>query len=140
MSEPSQLLPEVSSEERRRQLKLLLRKKAERSRSFPLSFAQQRLWILEQLDPANPVYNIPLAIRLRGPLDLNALNATLNEVIGRHESLRTRFALLDEEPVQVIDDVGRQTLNVIDLQHLDAAARDAEAMAQAVEEAKRPFR
>jgi amino acid adenylation domain-containing protein len=68
----------------------------------PLSFAQQRLWFLEQLEPGSLAYNIPFAFRLNGPLDVAALQRALNEIVRRHEVLRTTFVLADEEPVQVI--------------------------------------
>ena len=79
-----------------------MRKKAARSRTFPLSFSQQRLWLLEQLDPGNPVYSIPLAMRLSGALDVAALGRTLNELMARHESLRTRLPELERS---YLDDV-----------------------------------
>ena len=140
MSEHSPLTAERSPQDRRSQLKSLLRKKLEKSRSFPLSFAQQRLWILEQLDPANPVYNIPLAIRLKGPLDQQALNATLDEVVSRHESLRTRFVLRDEDPIQIVDPHAQQKLTFVDLQDVNPESREAAAMSHALEEARCPFR
>jgi amino acid adenylation domain-containing protein len=129
-----------SPQDRRRQLEALLQKKAEKSRSFPLSFAQQRLWLLEQLEPGNPIYNIPLVIRLTGELDVAALNRTINEVVVRHESLRTRIAVTNDQPVQVVDAPKRHELPIVDLQHLDPAGREAEALAMATAEVRKPFR
>ena len=68
----------------------------------PLSFAQQRLWLLDQLQPGNSAFNLPWLVRLRGALDVTALQAALNALVARHESLRTRFAASNGEPVQVI--------------------------------------
>ncbi|MGD0900818.1 MAG: condensation domain-containing protein, partial [Thermoguttaceae bacterium] len=127
-------------DDRRRQLAALLRKKAERSRRFPLSFAQQRLWLLDRLDPGNPVYNIPLAMRLSGPLDLDALGRTFNEVVARHESLRTKIIVVDDQPVQVVEAARPQNLAMVDLEHVKPAEREAEARARAAAEARKPFR
>ncbi len=69
---------------------------------IPLSFSQQRLWFLHQLDPTTPMYNIPAAVRMRGRLDLKALDLTLNEIVRRHEALRTRFCFVDGHPAQMI--------------------------------------
>ena len=71
---------------------------------LPLSFAQQRLWFLDQLAPNNPFYNSPRAVRLEGRLDLDVLERVINEIVRRHEVLRTRFEVEDGEPVQVIDE------------------------------------
>src|SRR5262245_37013591 len=69
----------------------------------PLSFAQQRLWFLDQYEPGiNSVYNIPSALRLRGSLNIGALERSVNEILRRHESLRTTFSMVDGEAVQVI--------------------------------------
>src|SRR5437763_6377225 len=68
----------------------------------PLSFAQQRLWFIHQLQPESPAYNIPAALRLTGPLDAEALEASLSEIARRHVALRTTFAARDGDPVQVI--------------------------------------
>ena len=69
---------------------------------MPLSFAQQRLWFIDQLEPGNPVYNTPRGVRLRGTLDIAALESALTELVHRHEALRTTFRDLHGEPVQVI--------------------------------------
>src|SRR5688572_24602984 len=68
----------------------------------PLSFAQQRLWFLDQLESDNPVYTISAAIRCTGPLSMAAMEQSLNEIVRRHEALRTTFAVADGQPVQVI--------------------------------------
>ena len=106
---------------------------------LPLSFAQQRLWFLDQLAPGNPVYNIPWVMRLAGPLDVAALEAALGEVVRRHEVLRTTFSTVGEKPVQVIAPALVLTLGVTDLRHLPAAERAAEAGRLATEEGRRGF-
>ena len=106
---------------------------------FPLSFAQERLWFLDQFEPGSPFYNIPAAVRLTGKLDVVALERTLNEIVRRHEVLRTTFATVNREPVQVISPARMLSLPVIDLQDLPQTRREAEAMRLATEEARRPF-
>jgi natural product biosynthesis luciferase-like monooxygenase protein/amino acid adenylation domain-containing protein/FkbM family methyltransferase len=106
---------------------------------IPTSFAQQRLWFLDQLEPGTPVYNIPTAMRLEGCLQLSVLERSLNEVVRRHESLRTRFAAVDGEPVQVIAPAVKLALPLLDLQHLDPAAREERVRELAGEEARRGF-
>src|SRR5262249_26966481 len=69
---------------------------------LPLSFAQQRLWFIDQLEPGSPVYNIPFLLRIEGPLAAPVLALCLGEVVRCHEALRTVFAVHDSEPVQVI--------------------------------------
>ena len=68
-----------------------------------LSFAQQRLWFFDQWEPGSIVYNLPAALRLQGPLNVSALERAFNEVVRRHEGLRTTFGLIDESPVQIIN-------------------------------------
>jgi amino acid adenylation domain-containing protein/non-ribosomal peptide synthase protein (TIGR01720 family) len=105
----------------------------------PLAFAQQRLWFLDQLAPGTAVYNNPTAVRLIGPLDSAALERGLNAVVGRHESLRTTFATLNGQPVQVIAPELTLSLQINDLQHIALNQREAAAQHLADAEARRPF-
>src|SRR5262245_34209502 len=107
--------------------------------SLPLSFAQQRLWFLDQLLPANPFYNIPAALRLTNPLNVSALARSLNEIVRRHEALRTAFATVNGVPVQIIASELQLALPVTDLRHLLASEREAEALRLARAEAEQPF-
>ncbi|HZL96140.1 MAG TPA: condensation domain-containing protein, partial [Vicinamibacterales bacterium] len=91
------------------------------------SFAQRRLWFLDQFTPGHTVYNLPVAIRLRTPLNIGALERSLTELVARHEVLRTTFDDEDGEPVQVIAPAGPVSLPVVDLQHLPPEARQQEA-------------
>ncbi|MBI5650956.1 MAG: hypothetical protein HZC40_11015 [Chloroflexi bacterium] len=70
--------------------------------ALPLSFAQQRLWFIDQLEPHSPLYNIPAAVRLTGALDAAAFARALNEIARRHEILRTTFARVNDQPAQII--------------------------------------
>jgi amino acid adenylation domain-containing protein len=107
--------------------------------SYPVSFAQQRLWVLHQLDPASPAYNMPESIRLGGPLDLHALEESLNEIIRRHEVLRTTFRTTDDGPVQVVAPHQKVSLTHVDLTELPSAEKEAEARRMAEIEALSPF-
>ncbi|MHC5738122.1 amino acid adenylation domain-containing protein [Nostoc sp.] len=110
-----------------------------RSGNLPLSFAQQRLWFLDQLIPNNPFYNIPLALHLTGSLKLAALKQTFNEIVRRHEALRTTFVIQLGQPVQVINPTLTITLPVIDLRQLPQAEREIQARRLTTQEAQRPF-
>jgi amino acid adenylation domain-containing protein/non-ribosomal peptide synthase protein (TIGR01720 family) len=105
---------------------------------FPTSFAQQRLWILDQLVPGNPFYNIFSALPLQAQ-NAAALERSLNEIIRRHEALRTTFTTIDGQPVQVIAPVLKLTIPVVDLRGIPAAQRGVELRRLAQEEARRPF-
>jgi hypothetical protein len=105
----------------------------------PMSFAQQRLWVLDQLDPNRPIYNVPDTYYFKGRFDLDALERSLTELIRRHEGLRTTFQLIDGEPVQVIDAPQPLKLNIIDLSQLRRKQREAEARRLANEESQLPF-
>ncbi len=111
----------------------------ERKEPLPLSFAQQRLWLLDQLEPGSPLYNIAVALRIDGPLQAGALALSLGEVVRRHEVLRTVFAARRGSPVQVIVPAAPFELPVVDLSALPERAREAAALALAGEEAGRPF-
>ena len=104
-------------------------------RPAPLSFAQQRLWFLAQLDPSSAVYNLPLAVDLRGDLDVPCLTAALREIVRRHEALRTTFHVIGAEPVQVVGGAEGVLLPVVDL----SGAPGGEARRLTAEDAGRPF-
>ena len=106
---------------------------------FPASFAQQRMWFFDQFEPGSPGYNIPSAVRMTGRLNVAALEQALNEVVRRHETLRTTFAVQDGQPVQVISPALQLKLTVTDLQHLAETEREAEAMRLVEAEAREPF-
>jgi len=108
-----------------------------RDGALPLSFAQQRLWLIDQLEPGSPLYNIPVALRVEGPLDPGVLALCLGEIVRRHEVLRTVFAAVDGAPAQVIQPAAPFGLPVIDLSGLPQGEREAVALAG--EEALRPF-
>ncbi|MBV9107846.1 MAG: amino acid adenylation domain-containing protein, partial [Gemmatimonadetes bacterium] len=105
----------------------------------PLSFAQERIWFLDRLQPGGASYNLPIALRLSGALHAPALERALGEVVRRHEPLRTTFAERDGSPVQVVAPFAGFRLPVEDLSALDADAREALAAARANAEAARPF-
>ncbi len=111
----------------------------ERTDTLPLSFAQQRLWFLDQLESNSPLYNIPRAVRIAGPLNIDALQSSLDTIVVRHEALRTSFALADGNPVQVIAEHRSVELPVIDLGELPAVDRRAEVERLCAQEARRPF-
>jgi amino acid adenylation domain-containing protein len=111
-----------------------------RDRSLPLSFAQQRLWFLDQLEPASPLYNLPLALRIEGELATAALTAAFEAIVQRHEALRTVFALgASGEPFQVVRPPEPFLLPLVDLSSLPAGVREALARGLAVDEAQQPF-
>lgn len=101
-----------------------------------LSFAQRRLFFIDQLFPNSPAYNMPAAVRLRGPLQVNVLEQSFNEEIRRHEILRTRFALASGEPVQVVSPAAPVSLSLIDLSETDG---EPVARELAKQQGRRPF-
>jgi hypothetical protein len=107
--------------------------------SAPLSFAQKRLWFLDQLESERAIYNICEAIRLHGSLQVTALERSFNEVVRRHESLRTTFVIEEGEPIQLITPTLTLPLFVVDLTDLAESTREAEAQRIINEEAGRPF-
>ena len=146
-SQTSHNLNELSANERAALVMRLKKKSAEvtpdesisRREDFgpvPLSFAQQRLWFLEQMGQTH--YIIPANSRLSGPLDVQALERSLNEIVQRHEALRTTFTTIDGQPMQVIAPRSPLTLPVLDLSQLPNDERDAETK-RLTNEALRPF-
>ncbi|MBW3569781.1 MAG: amino acid adenylation domain-containing protein [Gemmatimonadetes bacterium] len=105
----------------------------------PVSFSQQRLWMLDRMDPGRAAYAVPLALRLRGALDVDALRRAFAELVARHESLRTVFRWLDGGPMQVILPCGDLPVESIDLTSVDAADREAELRRRIVDEVVAPF-
>jgi amino acid adenylation domain-containing protein len=104
----------------------------------PLSFAQQRLWFLDRLQPGSRAYNMPLDLRLSGPLRPAVLQRSLAEVVRRHAAFRTTFHGASD-PVQVVRPAAGWTLPLIDLEALDPGLREAEAARLALAEVRRPF-
>ena len=92
----------LSVAEKKRLLADLLQQQQRQPHRAPLSFAQERLWFLAQLEPDNPSYNVPVALRLHGDLNVVALENSINAIVARHETLRTKFAAVDGEPFQVV--------------------------------------
>ena len=113
--------------------------RAPRDQELKLSFAQQRLWFLDQLQPDSPFYNIPAAIRLTGPLNLTAFEQTLNEIVRRHEVLRIAYLIVDGQPMQVVTPADTLNVPVIDISHLPEAEREKELQRLIEDEAQRPF-
>ncbi|MCB0167536.1 MAG: amino acid adenylation domain-containing protein, partial [Anaerolineae bacterium] len=110
-----------------------------RTQTLPLSFAQQRLWFLDQLEGPNPTYNLPAAFKLSGPLNIPAFSASLNTILHRHEILRTTYYEMDGEARQRIDPQAKFDLPVVDLQALPAEAQALELQRLAQTEALQPF-
>ena len=107
--------------------------------SFPLSFAQQRLWYFDQLVPNSFVYNIPAAIRLTGKLDVDALEQSLNQIIRRHETLRASFKIEKAQPVQIVTPVVHLALARIDLRPLPETEQEEGVQHLAVQEMHQAF-
>ncbi|WP_141333042.1 non-ribosomal peptide synthetase, partial [Myxococcus sp. AB025B] len=112
---------------------------APRTGELPLSFAQQRLWLVDQLEPGSSAYNIPSALRLRGALNVAALERAFTALVERHESLRTTFLARDGEPIQVIHPARAFVLPIVELGILPTEEREERAVRLATEEAQRPF-
>ena len=142
----------IFSPERREVLKRLLEKDGvatkqvgiprwggDRSRA-PLSFAQHRLWLIDQMQPNSFGYNMPLALQMSGVLNVDALERSLSEVVRRHESLRTSFQVAEgDQPIQLVAPPASFQLPCIDLENLPEAERQVAVMRLAIEEAQLPF-
>ncbi|HEX8273248.1 MAG TPA: condensation domain-containing protein, partial [Longimicrobiaceae bacterium] len=139
MSDTTGVADGLSSEEKRRRLAEILRRRVGESRSYPVSFAQQRLWFLDRLEPGSAAYNLPSAVRLEGPLRADVLERALAEVVRRHGSLRTTFSTLNGEPVQTVAPAGEPRIRVEELSGLEPEERRARVSALAAEESRQPF-
>jgi amino acid adenylation domain-containing protein len=106
---------------------------------LPLSFAQDRFWFLNQLEPDNPAYNRPFALRLTGPLHATALELALSEILRRHETLRATFSSVEGRPVQIVTPAQPLNLAVVDVSGLSPLKREARARQLVTEETQRPF-
>ena len=114
-------------------------RRASREGGLPLSYAQQRLWFIHQLEPESAAYNMPQTLRVKGALNVSAFGRSLSEIVRRHEVLRTRFEVRDGQPVQVIEEVGEVELPVWDLRGLAEEEREKCAREIGRQEAARPF-
>ncbi|MGP0067609.1 MAG: amino acid adenylation domain-containing protein [Isosphaeraceae bacterium] len=112
---------------------------AARVSPLSLSFSQEALWFLDQLAPGQPTFNVTAAVRIAGPLDLGALQRSLDELVRRHESLRTTFVAIGGTPHQVIARSLRIALELVDLTTLRPGDREAEARRRAIDDSRRPF-
>lgn len=139
MSSATNRLHDLSMEEKRAVLARLVSEQSQKPRSFPLSYAQERMWFLDQLAPGSTLFNVDTSIRLAFPVDANALERSINEIVRRHDSLRTTFVTVGGTPAQVVAPSLTVQMPVLDLGNLPATEREQEANRLANEEASRPF-
>src|SRR6185369_3849104 len=118
---------------------LVLRPRERNNSHCSLSYAQQRLWFLDELQPGLTAYNVPAAVRLRGSLDAGALARSLTEVVRRHEPLRSTFANIDGSPVQIVGAPHTVALPLTDLSELAASEADSRARQILYDESHLPF-
>ncbi|ARV58867.1 non-ribosomal peptide synthetase [Nostocales cyanobacterium HT-58-2] len=130
----------IETARRENQSQQILRiKPVSRDGKLPLSFAQQRLWFLDKLKKQNSPYNIPAALKLVGMVNVKTFKQSLNEIVRRHETLRTTFTIVDSEPIQVIAPTLILMLPIIDLCELPETERNVTIKQLVHQEAKRPF-
>jgi len=140
MTQLPENIANLSEAEKRALLAKLLAKKGKSVKTFPLSFAQQRLWFLYQMEPEDCAYNIPVAVRLTGELNVEAFEKSVNAVIERHETLRTSFTTIKGEPKQVVSPKLTLITTVVDLQTDRKREEETTLINQfAREEAQTPF-
>ncbi|HZR17083.1 MAG TPA: amino acid adenylation domain-containing protein, partial [Verrucomicrobiae bacterium] len=130
---------ETGIAKKRAALAARLQKTASQPRQSPLSFAQQRLWFLDQLEPNLPLYNIGAVARIEGVIDSGKLEQAFAAIIARHGTLRTRFGCPDGAPIQIIDPPGSFELKRVDLRQSTETARQPEAQRLVQAELNRPF-
>jgi len=127
------------SPEKKALLTLFLQQKGGEFNSYPLSFAQQRLWFIDQWEPNQAIYNLPTPRRLKGKLNVAALEQALSEIVRRHESLRTSFTTIDGEPVQIVGQAQPLKLRIVDLSHVPEDEREAKTHEHYQAEVWHPF-
>ncbi|PRX05796.1 UNVERIFIED_ORG: amino acid adenylation domain-containing protein [Actinomadura viridilutea] len=133
----SERLAALSPEKRALFEKLLREQTGRAENTFPLSVAQQGIWFLEQLRPGNPAYVVPAAAHIRGPLDTRVLRDAVNEIVRRHESLRTVFRVRDGRPEQVV--LPEQTIDLPEVDLRDDPPRGADLGRRVADELREPF-
>lgn len=129
----------LCDQDKRSHLATLLRSRLQQPNQFPLSFAQQRLWFLDRLQPGNPAYTMMAAVRLRGDLNAAALERGFQDLVQRHEALRTRFVLGSGQPRQQIQPTGTVDLTRWDWSDLPPEQQPAAIQAEALDLAQQPF-
>jgi amino acid adenylation domain-containing protein len=139
LSKTKQRLLELYLKEQRADSKMKTIAPKKESDPALLSFGQERLWFLDQMEPDSSVYNIPIGLRFGGPLNVPVLQRCLNEVLRRHESLRTGFKEVEGQLVQVIQPVTSLEMPLVDLRSLPKPERKAKARRLCTEEARCPF-
>ncbi|HEX7238659.1 MAG TPA: condensation domain-containing protein, partial [Longimicrobiaceae bacterium] len=139
MTDPKTSAAVKSTEEKRRILEEMLRRRAGESRSYPLSFAQQRLWFLDRMEPGSAAYVLVSALRLEGRLRRDALEGALRALAARHASLRTTFSTVGGEPVQVVAPAGDLPLAFEELSAFPEEERRERVLERLAVEAARPF-
>ncbi|MHB2147695.1 amino acid adenylation domain-containing protein [Calditrichota bacterium LG25] len=138
MTDIEKLLAKLSPE-KRKLLELKLKKEGRAANAFPLSYAQQRLWFLQQLEPESTAYHIPAAVKLIGKLNKSALIQSLQTIIDRHEILRTTFTTINGTPMQVVSPKSPFQLQESDLSNLPEAEREKKLNEILKAENSRPF-
>src|SRR5512140_3330685 len=149
MADVTSLMSNLSPEKRALLEKRLMEKRAAAAKEqvirrrttegpCPLSFAQELMWLLDHLIDTS-AYHVPRALRMKGPLNVQALEYALNKIVERHEVLRTTYQEVDGHPMQFVSPSAKVGLNVIDLSGMGEEQREAEAQRILVEEGKRKF-
>lgn len=112
---------------------------ADRTKDLPLSFSQQRLWFLDQIEPNSSSYNIPEAVQLAGTLNIQILQQAIEAIIAQHEVIRTNYHLVDGNPIQVINPPSSVALEIIDLQQVDSTEQSAQVQKYLHQASHKPF-
>ncbi len=130
---------ESLSPEKRALLENKLKKEGSKYGVFPLSYAQQRLWFIEELQPGNTAYNIPSALKLKGKLNFNALKKSLEKIIQRHEILRTYISVIGETPLQIVEKQFDMELEIIDLKEINENQKESKIKKILNDRVNKPF-